>query len=79
MEFALRSTGAAADVAAIERQLLALDPAALVDVDANGGTLRISTAATGDELLACLRTMGMAADAADLVQLPSVCCGGCSG
>jgi hypothetical protein len=38
-----------------------------------------ATAATGDELLACLRGAGMAASAGDLVQLPSVCCGGCSG
>ena len=79
MEFSLRTIGAPPDLAAIERQLVALDPAALVDLDAGGTTVRISTAATGSELLACLRRAGAAADANDLVQLPSVCCGGCSG
>ena len=79
MEFSLRTTGATPDLAAIERHLVALDPAALVDLDASGMTVRISTAATGDELLDCLRVAGLAGDADDLVQLPSVCCGGCSG
>ena len=79
MEFSLRTNGAPPDLAGLERQLLMLDPAALLDLDAGGRTVRISTAATGDELLACLHVAGMAADAADLVQLPSACCGGCSG
>ena len=79
MEFSLRTTGATPDLAAIERRLVMLDPAALLDLDASGRTVRISTAATGDELLACLRSAGLAAGADDLVQLPSVCCGGCSG
>ena len=79
MEFSLRTAGGPPDLTAIERQLVALDPAALVDLDAGGTTVRISTAATGGELLACLRQAGTAGDAGDLVQLPSVCCGGCSG
>ena len=79
MEFSLRTSGGTPDLAAIERQLVVLDPAALIDLDGDGRTVRISTAATGSELLACLRLAGTAADPGDLVQLPSVCCGGCSG
>jgi hypothetical protein len=79
MEFSLRTKGAAIDLAALERRLVAIDPAALLDLDESGQTLRIATTATGDELLACLRAAGMAAAAGDLDQLPSVCCGGCSG
>ena len=78
MEFSLR-TAAAPDLAAIERHLLALDPAALADLEPGGTAVRISTAATGAELLACLRRSGLAVAADDLVQRPSVCCGGCSG
>ena len=79
MEFSLRTNSVAPDLAAIERRLVALDPAALVDLDADGRTVRISTAATASELLASLRLAGTAADPGDLLQLPSVCCGGCSG
>jgi hypothetical protein len=79
MEFSFRTTGAAIDLAALERRLVAIDPAAVLDLDESGQTLRVATTATCDELLACLRAAGMEADAGDLDQLPSVCCGGCSG
>ena len=79
MQFALRTAGGAADLAAIERELVALDPAALLDLDASGRGVRISTAATWRELLDCLRMAGAAADDEDLAQLPSECCGGCGG
>ena len=79
MEFALRTTGHAPDLAAIEREIAELDPAVLLDLDASGRTVRISTSASNDELLACLQRAGIAAGPDDVIQLPSVCCGGCGG
>jgi hypothetical protein len=78
-EFAFESAVAAPDVAPLDRAIGELDPAALVDLDADGRTIRMATVLTRAELLACLAEAGLPADNARLRQLPSVCCGGCSG
>jgi len=70
---------ASPDFAAIGHALATLDPSALLDLDGSGHTIRISTLATQDELLACLRDAGAKAPSRHLVQLPSDCCGGCGG
>ena len=70
---------AAPDLAAIQHALATLDASALLDRDARGSTLRISTLATQDELLACLHAAGAKDPSQHLVQLPSDCCGGCGG
>ncbi|RZA11899.1 MAG: hypothetical protein EOP93_22790 [Lysobacteraceae bacterium] len=67
------------DVAAIERALVAVDPSALVDVDASGHTVRISTLVTEQELLATLGDAGISDAAPHLARVPSECCGGCGG
>ncbi len=72
-------TAASPDLAAIEHAIGELDPSALLDLDASGRTLRISTLVTQDELLACLHDAGAADPSRHLVQLPSDCCGGCGG
>jgi hypothetical protein len=79
MEFRYHCTGATPDLAAIERAIAELDPAALLDLDAAGRTVRISTLLGDDDLLACLRRAGAHPDPGALERLPSVCCGGCSG
>ena len=79
MHFTLRTSVDAPDLTAIERELSMIDPAAMLDLAASGQAMRIWTLATGDELLECLRQSGLAAEAGDLVQLPSECCGGCGG
>jgi hypothetical protein len=79
MEFAIPTAGRAPDLGAIERELCALDPAALIDLDASGQTIRISASTTDGELLACLRRAGLAVAADEVTRLPSVCCGGCGG
>ena len=79
MEFRYHCTGTTPDLAAIERAIIELDPAALLDLDAAGRTVRISTLLGDDDLLACLRRAGADPDPAALERLPSVCCGGCSG
>ena len=78
MEYVFRTAGAVPDMDLIERELAALDPAALLDLDPGGPAVRISTWATVRELLECLHAAGVAANADDLELQPSVCCGGCS-
>ncbi len=78
-EFAFESPVAMPDVSPLDRAIVELDPAAVVDLDVDGRTIRMATVLTRAELLACLAGAGMPADGARLRQLPSVCCGGCSG
>lgn len=78
-EFAFQSPLALPDVAPLDRVIIDLDPAAVVDLDVDGRTIRMGTVLTRAELLACLAEAGLPADNALLRQLPSVCCGGCSG
>jgi hypothetical protein len=79
MEFVFESPIAVTDPSSLERAIADLDPAALVDVDADGRGIRMATVLTRAELLACLEQAGMPADESRLRPLPSVCCGGCSG
>jgi hypothetical protein len=78
MQYTLRIAGTAPDTAAIERALQAIDPAAMVDIDAAGGTLRVATSMGDDELATMLRA-GFALDPRQLERVPSECCGGCGG
>jgi hypothetical protein len=67
------------DLVELNESLRRQDPAALVDVDASGSTLRISSAMAAPDLAEALREAGLPVAANDVVQQPSVCCGGCSG
>ena len=78
-EFAFQSPQAMPDLAPLDRAIVDLDPAALVDLDADGRTIRMATVLTRAELLGCLAKAGLPADGERLRQLPSICCGGCSG
>ncbi|MDH5823710.1 hypothetical protein QFW77_12000 [Luteimonas sp. RD2P54] len=79
MEFHVAVPGTPPDLAAVERALAALDPAALVDLDAAGATLRVSTSMAAAQLAALLGSVGCAVGEGQVIQQPSVCCGGCSG
>lgn len=79
MEFHVRLAGERPDLARIGDALLGEDPAALLDVDEGGDVLRISTWLPADDLLLLLRQAGYPMPPERLRQLPSVCCGGCSG
>ncbi|MBS0214515.1 MAG: hypothetical protein JSR63_09050 [Proteobacteria bacterium] len=79
MEFSLPLIGQAPDLIEIERALTATDPAALLDLSGDGGSLRISTVASDREVIACLHAAGVPAREDELRRLPSVCCGGCGG
>ena len=78
MEFALATHAGLPDLALLERAVQALDPAALLDLDAAGTTLRIATLLPAPALLQCLAEAGVSSIGTRLRQLPSVCCGGCS-
>lgn len=76
MEFHIKGLPVS-DVAAIEGAVLAVDPAALVDLE--GSTLRVATCLDSAELTTIISSTGNAVGPEQIVQRPSVCCGGCSG
>lgn len=77
MEFKIRIDHPGLD--AIERRVLDVDPAAMVDLDAADGRVRVSTCVQPFELAMALAAAGHPVAVADIEQLPSVCCGGCGG
>lgn len=77
MEFTTSVNHAELDLAQLENVLRAVDPAALVDTDAN--LLRIAGAFDVATLAALLDDAGVAVSPNDIRIVPSVCCGGCSG
>ncbi len=79
MQFNIPLDAGRVDVAALERRLQALDPAALADFDALNGTLRISTNLDERDIAASLSGIGHPVDLARIEREPSTCCGGCGG
>ena len=79
MEFHIRMDGVMPDPGVVEDVIRGLDPSALVDVDPAGDFLRVAMAANAVELLALLNRAGYPVAPEQVVQLPSTCCGGCSG
>ena len=77
MEFHIAIGAVLPDLAHIDESLRAVDPAALVDIDS--ATLRIATSLGASELQSVLATAGYPIASNQLTQLPSICCGGCSG
>ena len=79
MELDIRISQATVDIAVIEQRLQQADPACVLDLDPANGHLRVSTCASPDEVLQALVASGHPVSAKDVTQVPSVCCGGCSG
>lgn len=79
MEFHVSFSGATPDPAVVEDAVRAVDPAALVDIDASTRRLRIATSIDGRQLLALINQAGVPVAPTQLVQMPSNCCGSCSG
>ena len=79
MEFHVDLAGVAADPGLIEEALQAVDPAAIVDIDPSTAILRVATLVDARELVAAIAQAGYHVDPAQVRQLPSICCGGCSG
>lgn len=55
------------------------DPAALVDLDAQDGALRVSTTLDPVDIVPLLDAAGVSVSTQQVVRLPSECCGGCGG
>jgi hypothetical protein len=82
MELRIERPGANLDVPALLQELLALDASAVLDRETASGALRIATLLPTAHVLQALQALqahGLALRAEDLLPLPSVCCGGCSG
>ena len=79
MEFHIRKIVPTIDLDAVEQAIGAVDPAVVADIDAAGPTLRIATSLDAVELASLLTQAGCPVEPQQVVQLPSICCGGCSG
>jgi hypothetical protein len=79
MEFHVQLNGSRPDLDAIGDVVRDVDAAALLDVDPGGALLRVAAAVEAHELVALLGRAGYPVTRAQVRQLPSICCGGCSG
>jgi len=79
MEYRIALTGTPPAPARLAALLEAQDPAAVGDLDPAAGVWRINTVLSSNDVLALLERAGAPTAASQLVLLPSVCCGGCSG
>lgn len=79
MEFHIALADASPDPGVVQGALFDVDPMAVVDLDMSGLVMRISSSATTSDLVDVLRRTGWPVTAEQVVQLPSICCGGCGG
>lgn len=79
MEFHIDTTGMHPNLGTVEDAVRTLDPAAVVDLDPARPLLRVAAVASAAELIALLGRIGYPVSAEQVRQLPSICCGGCSG
>lgn len=79
MEFSIERDPGMPGIDVIEEAVLEQDPAAMVDLDPTGRTVRLATWIEAPQLGALLARAGWALAPDCIVQHPSVCCGGCGG
>jgi hypothetical protein len=79
MEFQIALTDACPGPDVIQDVMLDIDPNAVVDLDMSGLVMRISSYVPVSDLVDVLQRTGWAVTPEQVVQLPSICCGGCSG
>lgn len=79
MEFHVQLNGSRPDLDVIGEVVRDVDAAASLDVDPCGALLRVAAAVEARELIALLGKAGYPVTRAQVRQLPSICCGGCSG
>ena len=79
MEFHIALTDACPGPDAIQDVMFDADPNAVVDLDMSGLVMRISSYVTVKDLIEVLRRTGWTVAPEQVVQLPTICCGGCSG
>lgn len=79
MEFSIERGPGMPDIGVIEHAVLDCDPAAVVDLDPAGRTVRLATWIESPQLREVLGRAGWVLAPDRIVQRPSVCCGGCGG
>ena len=79
MRYTVRNPTGTFDLDAAEARILAEDPAAVLDLDASGTTLRLATVLLDSELRALVGAAAVGGGVLDLRREPSECCGGCGG
>ena len=79
MQFKLQVCPPLVDVSRIEEVILAVDPAALVDLDGPGTHVRVSSSIAANELCDLFAQAGCPVARSQLIDVPSECCGGCGG
>ncbi|GAA0261869.1 hypothetical protein [Rhodanobacter caeni] len=79
MEFHIAIADTRPPLEAIEDAMFDVDSNALVDLDPSGSTLRISSFVTIEDLIDVMQRTGWTVAPEQVVQLPTICCGGCSG
>lgn len=79
MEYHIDMSGAKPDLRAIEDALYDLDPAVVVAMGRDGSTLKIATYIPMTDLLGLMQQAGSQVELQQVVELPSICCGGCGG
>lgn len=79
MEFHVDVAGAALDMERILDAIQQVDPSAVMDIANRGQVLRVAAALGLQELLIALDDAGCRVLPEQVRQLPSICCGGCSG
>lgn len=79
MEFHITLENPIPDLDAIEAAIRDIDPSAVVDIDASGQLLRVAAAVDQDQLIALMGQAALAVARHRVHQVPSICCGGCSG
>ena len=79
MRYTVKNPGGTFDLDAAQARLQAEDPAAMLDLDASGTTLRLATVLLDAELRALVAAAAIGGGVLDLEREPSECCGGCGG
>jgi len=79
MEFHITLASPMQDLDAIETAICSFDPSAVVDIDASGQLLRVAAALDQDQLIVLMGQAGFQVGRQQIHQVPSICCGGCSG
>lgn len=79
MEFHIALANTSPEPGVVQDALFDVDPMSVVDLDMSGLVMRISASATMTDVVDVLRRTGWSVTAEQVVQMPSICCGGCSG
>lgn len=79
MELMIRNMGRTPDLGALDAAIVSIDATALVDLDIQSDSLRISSMLRDEEIANVLTHAGYVVLPHEIQRQPSECCGGCGG